>query len=147
MDHFARAQQHAEDWLKEMMAEMHTEDRNRAYVALRAGLQALRDRLPVNEAAQLAAQLPMLLRGLYYENWRPAATPVKTRDRGEFFDLVREHTRTSGGLDPNQIILCTWRLLTRHVSPGELRDIETIMPPEIRSLLAASVPPAPSPPA
>ncbi|HEY0712842.1 MAG TPA: DUF2267 domain-containing protein [Polyangia bacterium] len=134
-----RAQQHAEDWLREMMAEMRTDDHNAAYVALRAGLQALRDRLPVNEAAKLAAQLPLLLRGLYYENWRPAVTPVKTRDRGEFFDLVRQHTHTNGGLDPNLIVLCTWRLLNRHVSPGELESIEAIMPPEIRSLLAESV--------
>ncbi len=54
-------------WLKEIMAEMGTNDRHRAYLALSAVLHALRDRLPMEEAIQLGAQLPMLIRGLFYE--------------------------------------------------------------------------------
>ncbi len=52
-------------WLKAAMEALGTEDRHRAYMALRAVLHALRDRLTVEEAAQLAAGLPMLLRGLF----------------------------------------------------------------------------------
>jgi uncharacterized protein (DUF2267 family) len=135
MHHFDKAHQTAEAWLKDMMAEMRTDDADKGYVALRAGLQALRDRLPVSEAAQLAAQLPMLVRGLFYEGWRPAATPVTARDRGELFDLVRERTHTTSGMDPNQILLATWRLLERHVTAGELADIKLGMPAEIAELL------------
>ena len=57
--------------------------RNQSYAALRSVLQTLRDRLTVEETAQLAAQLPMLVRGLYYEGWNPTVVPVDM-DRAEF---------------------------------------------------------------
>jgi uncharacterized protein (DUF2267 family) len=52
-------------WLKEIM-ETTGPDRRRAYHVLTAVLHALRDRLTVDEVAQLGAQLPILVRGLYY---------------------------------------------------------------------------------
>ena len=53
-------------WLNEIQEHLGWgEDHQRAYHALRAVLHALRDRLPVDHAAALAAQLPMLIRGFY----------------------------------------------------------------------------------
>ena len=51
-------------WLKAIMEGLHTDDRHLAYVALRATLHALRDRIGPENAVHLAAQLPMLVRGL-----------------------------------------------------------------------------------
>ena len=56
-------------------------------------LHALRDRIGAESAVHLAAQLPMLLRGLYYEGWRMAASQTKERSRAEFFDHVRGRAR------------------------------------------------------
>ena len=52
------------------------ERRNYSYDALRAVLHALRDRLTVDECADLAARLPLLVRGMYCEGWDPSRVPV-----------------------------------------------------------------------
>jgi uncharacterized protein (DUF2267 family) len=59
-------------WLKKMMAEHHLETRHDAYSALRAVRHAMRDRLTPEQAVHFGAQLPILVRGVYYEGWRIA---------------------------------------------------------------------------
>jgi uncharacterized protein (DUF2267 family) len=59
-------------------------NRHKAYLALRATLHALRDRLTVEEVAQLGAQLPTLIRGFYYEGWDPTGKPLRVRHKEQF---------------------------------------------------------------
>jgi len=62
----------SEIWINDMCERLDLEDEERACLALRAGLHALRDRLTVEEAAHLAAQLPIAVRGLFFEGWHPS---------------------------------------------------------------------------
>lgn len=57
-------------WLKAVSTRLADCERQDAYAALRAVLHALRDRLPAQSAVNFAAQLPLLLRGVYFEGWR-----------------------------------------------------------------------------
>src|SRR5690606_20300263 len=95
LDVFDRTVHATNVWLKEVMEELQWDNRHRAYEALRGTLHTLRDQLTVEEATDLGAQLPMLIRGLYYEGWNPSKTPTKERRKEEFLHHVREAFRTT----------------------------------------------------
>jgi uncharacterized protein (DUF2267 family) len=88
VDIIDRSSEKAHIWVNDMAAELGTADRQAAYRTLRAFLHVLRDHLSVDEAAQLAAQLPLLARGIFDENWDPSATPQRYRDPAEFLERV-----------------------------------------------------------
>jgi uncharacterized protein (DUF2267 family) len=121
-------------WLKEVMQEIHRDDRRKAYLAMRATLHALRDRLTVEEVAQLGAQLPMLIRGFYYEGWDPTRKPLKIRDKEEFLGLVAEEFRADDTLNPELIARAIFKVLADRVTAGEIEDVKHVMPAEIREL-------------
>jgi uncharacterized protein (DUF2267 family) len=126
--------QKTNSWLKDVMVELGWEDRQRAYLALRSTLHALRDRLTVEETAQLAAQLPMLIRGFYYEGWNPAHTPVRERSRREFLARVEAGFSHAAPIDAELIAQAVFAVLAARISEGEIRDVEQVLPQEIRDL-------------
>src|SRR5689334_15633329 len=95
-----------QEWLAELASELGWKDRHRAYSALRAVLHALRDRLPINQAAALGAQLPLLVRGVFYDGWRPADVPLRVRHREDFLELVREELERNQAIteDPARLV-------------------------------------------
>ncbi len=121
-------------WLKELMEKLGTEDRHRAYLALRSVLHALRDRLTVDEAAHLGAQLPMLVRGIYYEGYHPAGKPLKERHKEEFLGHIREQFRKDPEVDPEAIARAVFGLLEEKITAGEIADVRNSMPKELREL-------------
>ena len=125
-------------WLKDLMAMLDSEDRHEAYLALRATLHALRDRLPIEEAAQFAAQLPMLVRGLYYEGWDPTGKPLKERHRDEFLARIEQELKPYM-IDPAQVAQAVFLVLANRISEGEIEDIEHVLPREIRDLWPSKV--------
>ena len=80
-------------WINDLDSRLEWNDKARSYRLLKAVLHALRDLLKVNEAVDLGAQLPGLLRGAYYEQWRPATTPVKKRSVEDFLARVNKSFR------------------------------------------------------
>jgi uncharacterized protein (DUF2267 family) len=121
-------------WLKELVEELGWQDRERAYHAMGAVLHALRDRLTVAEAADLGAQLPMLMRGLYYEGWNPTGKPVKERRKEDFLAHIATACRGHAEIFPEEVAWAVFKLLEKHVSAGEIGDVKHVLPAEIRSL-------------
>jgi uncharacterized protein (DUF2267 family) len=72
-------------WIRQLMEELDWDDPQRTYHGLRAVLHALRDRLPLGEVGDLSSQLPMLIRGVFFENWRPNHTPVRDDTPEQFY--------------------------------------------------------------
>jgi len=120
-------------WLKEIMEDMGTEDRHRAYLALTAVLHALRDRLPVNEAVHLGAQFPMLIRGLYYEGWDPGRQPIK-HDRESFLQYVQNHFRTEPSLDADCMVRAVLKVISNRIAEGEIKNVMGVLPKDLREL-------------
>ncbi len=121
-------------WLSEISDLLHWDNHHKAYHGLRAVLHVLRDRLPVPEAAHLGAQLPMLVRGFYYDNWKPAGAPIKIKTAQEFYDAVRQHFAADRNVNPMRLTEAVLKVLSMHTSPGDLEKVLGIFPPELRAL-------------
>jgi len=106
-----------------------------AYKALRAVLQTMRDRLPLDDAAHFAAQLPMFLRGLFYEGWQPSRVPVKM-SREEFLTAVQEKVVTNRFIDPLQVTQKVFAVIMSHVGLSEMGKIRNCFPKEMDELWA-----------
>ena len=123
-------------WLRDFMEGLGWQDRNRAYRAFRAVLHALRDRLPVEQVAALGAQLPMLMRGFYYEGWHPGRKLRGERRKGEFLAHVARELRNDFDSDPEAIVRQAFQVLSKHISSGEIEKAKHLLPEEIRSMWA-----------
>jgi uncharacterized protein (DUF2267 family) len=124
-------------WLKDLMEALGT-DRQEAYAALRATLHAVRDRLTIEESSQLAAQLPMLIRGFYYEGWDPTGKPLKERHREEFLGRIRRELERYD-VDAEAVARAVFLVMANHISEGEVADVEHVLPREVRDLWPSPV--------
>ena len=124
-------------WLKSLFEPLHTEDRHKAYLALRVTLHALRDRLPPELAVHLGAQLPMLVRGFFYEDWQMAKTPSTSRHVDDFLTPVEGAFRNDPDADIERIARAVFALLTRELDHGEIRKVVSALPRDLKGLWPA----------
>ena len=127
-----RSSQKTNIWLRDALVQLDWTDPRRALTALRAVLHALRNHLPHAEMVQLGAELPTFIRGLYYEGWNPAHTPLKDRSREAFLAQIRKAFQPRADIDPEQVARAIIRLLRSHISHGEMEQVRRALPPEIR---------------
>lgn len=107
--------------------------RVQSYSALRIVLHALRDRLTVEESVDLAAQLPMLLRGLYYEGWMPSRVPDRM-SKEEFLNRIRSEFTYAIDTSIDDLVRTVFQVLERHIAAGQWQDIRTTLPQEFSPL-------------
>lgn len=134
---FDHAVQTANIWLKAVAEALGTEDRHLAHRVLRTWLHTLRDRLTVDVAAHFAAQLPELLRGIYFDGWNPSVVPLKY-DREGYLDRFAHEARVSAR-DVPRIAPAVAHAVREHVSPGHLESAVEQLPHDIRALILQPV--------
>lgn len=127
-------------WLGDVASSFGTQDRKLAYRVTRSWLHTLRDRLPVTVAAHLAAQLPELLRGVFYEGWNPSKVPAKY-DRDEYVARFARHAQVHVTEVPKAGQLVT-SALRKHLSDGVVNEAFGVLPADIRELLEPVAEPA-----
>lgn len=121
-------------WLKAVEEELQLDDRQQAYAALRAVLHGLRDRVPPEVAIKLGAQLPILVRGVYYENWHAAGTPTRERHAQEFAHHVGAELSPQFAVDPLSVIRGVFEVLWEKLDPGEFGKVMNHLPTSLRAM-------------
>lgn len=133
VDSLDRSIERTNQWLGDVASSFETEDRKLAYRVTRSWLHTLRDRLPVTVAAHLAAQLPELLRGVFYEGWNPSKVPTKY-DRDEYIARFARNAQIHNTevQKASQLVTSAMR---RHLSDGVINEAFGVLPADIRELI------------
>lgn len=118
-------------WLDEIMQEMGP-DRQLAWHMLGAVLRTIRDRLPLNLAAHLGAQLPLIVRGTYFDHYKPEATPDRSRSLEQFLGKIADELRFARPLNTQDALAVVCSVLARHVDHGQIDKIWASLPEDVR---------------
>lgn len=139
LDVFDKTLKTTNTWLDEIMAELGP-DRHLAWHTLAAVLHALRDRLPLEVAVHLGAQLPLLVRGAYYDQWHLGGDVERYRSLEEFLERVGRGLQATRAVNRLKGAKVVFAVLARHVTPGQLDKVRDALPEDIRALLDRSPP-------
>ncbi|XBQ16405.1 MAG: DUF2267 domain-containing protein [Oceanicaulis sp.] len=122
--------------LKEIEEEAGLPDREAAYRALKGVLITVRDRIPTEPATQLGAQLPILVRGFYYEQFAPARQPDTVRSKTEFLTRLAERFDPDDALlnDPEATTRAVLAVVGRHIDPGEAEKARHMLNDDLKTL-------------
>jgi uncharacterized protein (DUF2267 family) len=132
---FAESASQGQRWLREISETLGGwMDDDYALLALRGGLHALRDQLTVEQSAHLSAQLPLVVRGIYYEEWSPSDVPARDRNEERFLERVSRYFQDKRTVDPVDIVRAVFTVLDRHISPGESQKVYHVLPSGIKKL-------------
>ena len=122
------------EWLERLCREMNNDDRQHGYVLLRAVLHTLRDRIGPEVSVHLAAQLPLLVRGIFYEGWDPGATPQKlTLD--EFINRIEREANLRSAAEAASGARAVMQVLWDELAPGTMDHVIAVLPDEFAVLL------------
>ena len=118
-------------WLNEICNDLGP-DKQVAWKVLSTVLHKLRDRLPIGLSAHLGAQLPLLVRGVYYDQFEPSKVPTECNSREEFVAEVAEWLNDTRPVDPDLAVRSVFGVLSRHISEGQVNKVREALPRSLR---------------
>jgi uncharacterized protein (DUF2267 family) len=130
---FDRTLQITNIWLNEI-SDVLGPDRKMSWAVLGAVLRTLRDRLPTNVAAHLGAELPLLVRGAYYDHYQPARQPTDLRTGDQFLNEVDQQLAGQRPVNLNDAVRAVFAVLDRHLPPTACEKVRLTLPQDIRRL-------------
>jgi uncharacterized protein (DUF2267 family) len=133
---FSHAAEQAQQWVNELAEDLGWSQCH-AYHLLKVVLTALRDWLSPEEVADLSAQLPVLIRGIYFEGWDPSVSSATERRRRDFVMRVEHGLGDETNVDYSGAISAVLSLLDRHISQGESVQVRNSMKKSLRQLWPA----------
>jgi uncharacterized protein (DUF2267 family) len=122
------------EWINELRDRLGWTSSKDALRLLRVVLTQIRDHLGHDEVAHLSAQMPLLIRGMFFEGWKPAQTPLADRSSSGFVVAIEAQTGEMQEWRGPEDIGAVFRLLDSRISEGEIADVKRALPPHIRSL-------------
>lgn len=136
--------QEAYEYVNELSRELgHPEEKERTLIIWRAVMHNIRDRIHMGESLQLIAPLPMILKGIYVEDWKFSEKPPKDFDTvEEFKDEVKAVQERYGEKDfpwkksTEEIISITISSLSRYLKEEQLEHLRDQMPNDLKELVA-----------
>ena len=131
--HIHKSLEHTYEWIKVLMQDYNFSNENKAFVVLRATLKALRDRLPLNEVVHLGSQLPVLLRGYYFEGWNPEHEANEINASHDFVYLVKSHLNGHEDINLDEAVPATLKLIFDMIDQGEAKEVKANLPEDLRS--------------
>ena len=120
-------------WLNEIGEETGLDDQQ-SWRVINAVLHALRDRLPIELAAHLGSQLPLLVRGAYYDQFRPSELPKRVRSLDEFLQMIAAELTFGRPADTKDAARAVFKVLSRHLSAGQIDKVREALPEEVRMI-------------
>lgn len=134
---FERTNHEAHEWVNDLAGRCGWTNEREVLRLLRTVLVNVRDHLPVNEMAQFSAQMPVILRGMFFEGWQPKKTPVNERHAAEFIAAIEEKIGDVLDYRGEDDIVAVLRTINAHISRGEVEDVRACLPQQLRDLWPA----------
>ncbi len=122
------------EWINELCARLDWTSHRDALRLLRATLRQIRDHLGHEEVAQFSAQMPLLVRGMFFEGWTPAHTPIHDRKAEHFVAAISAQVSDAMEWRGAQDIVAVFKTLNARISEGEIADIKAGLPIPIRQM-------------
>lgn len=105
-----------------------------AQSALRATLHVLRDRLTPEMAVHLSAQLPLVVRGLFFEGWKLSQKPSEDDNIEQFCTHVEALLPAGFPIDARRVVGVVFEVIWNEIDPGETAKIIDFLPRALRTL-------------
>lgn len=134
---FERTTHEAHEWINDLTGRLGWSSERDVLRLLRVVLRKLRDHLQVNEMAQMSAQLPIMLRGMFFEEWQPKLTPVRERHVDDFIAAVADQVGDVQDYRGIADVTAVFELLNARISRGEIEDVRANLPGELRAMWPA----------